>query len=465
MFYTLLSIVSILFLFFFFFASSACELFFVDFPCKDMSVGGAPSDGGGVVWCVTQHLSAGTGFPFLLQVEDAQVCVDYPAKHHRCCWTRAMLQPVWENFIACPVGRIDLKKEGSLAQEQYPQTDASSSSFFSLRTRRTLAEISQSVQLLFKRQQQQRPPCRHVNRLRYIHLLPSVVRVGRGIAGKLSLTFSLRRCGDTTEAKMPLFPTFIAVEVFGFMASFVTITLSEARQRSSRKTILLLLQSISHEGNVAKYSAFNADLHLDSLHSFSLLPLPCELPWSFRVYAACYSSMETQICLEEPFMHLREWKSRTTQEERFAIVNPNMDPEITFSIEKRNRANMERRIHAAISQMDGSGEVESLKFPSTSSSSLVKAKLCHIATVETSRGILMEPCVQPGNGTLAAVMPRDIAWPLHLLVADACGKTWRSPPIAGSSSLERLACEMSYLEGRRTAEDGNGNPEPKIQGE
>ncbi|EKG03110.1 hypothetical protein TCSYLVIO_005861 [Trypanosoma cruzi] len=430
-----------------------------------MSVGGAPSDGVGVVWCATQHLSAGTGFPFLLQVEDAQVCVDYPAKHHRCCWTRAMLQPVWENFSASPVGRNDLKKEESLSQEQYTERDAFSSSFFSLRTRRTLAELSQSIQLLFKRQQQKRPPCRNVNRLRYIHLLPSAVRVGRGITGKLSLAFSLRRCGDTKEAKVSLFPTFIAVEVFGFMTSFVTITLCEARQRSSRKTALLLLQSISDEGNVAKYSVFNADLHLDSLQSFSSLPLPCELTWSFRVYAACYSSMETQIRLEESFMHLREWKSRTTQEERFAIVNPSMDPEITFSLEKRNRANMERRIHAAIAQMDSPGEMESLNSPSTSSSSLVRATLCHIATVETSRGIMMEPCVQPGNGTLAAVMPRDISWPLHLLVADASGKTWRSPPIAGSSSLERLACEMNYLEGRRSAEDGNENPELKIKGE
>ncbi|ESL06961.1 hypothetical protein TRSC58_05357 [Trypanosoma rangeli SC58] len=414
-----------------------------------MSDSRTASDGSGVVWGVAQHLTTRSGFPFFLHLEDAQVCVDYPATHHHCCWTRAMLHPLWENFKASFSGGGETKQGPSFSQQE-PQKGSSAAS--SLGACNTLTELSQSVHLLFKRQQQ-RPPRGSASRLRYIHLSPPVVRIGKGITGTLSFTFSLRRCEDAGEITSALFPSFLAVEVCDSIADFVTITVVEARRRPSHCNMtLLLLQSIDKAGNVATYSTFDAELRLGSLQPSSSFSVPCELSLSFSVYAAFYSSMEAQLRLDEPFMHLWEWKPSMTQEERFAVVNPNMDPEVAFSLERRHRANMERRIRAAVARMDGVGDVASLN---GSLSSFVGAKLCHIATVETSRGIVMEPCTQPGNSTLAVVMPRYIVWPLQLLVADARGKTWRSPPIAGSSSLERLACEMGYLEGRRSGVDGN----------
>ncbi|RNF23296.1 uncharacterized protein Tco025E_03005 [Trypanosoma conorhini] len=426
-----------------------------------MSGGQPQSESSRVVWNVAQHLTARNGFPCLLQLEDAQVCVDYPATHHPCCWTCAMLRPLWESFAASAAGGGAGKKATSPLQSDPPRGSSSASSFG---TCNSLTELSQSIYLLFKRQQQQRPPCGSVNRLRYIHLAPPVVRIGKGISGTLSFTFSLRRCEDVGETTSALFPSFLAVEVCDSIADFITITVLEARRRPSHGNMtLLLLQSIDKAGKVATYSTFDAELRIGCFQPSFLSSLPCELPLSFRVYAAFYSSVEAQLLLDEPFMHLWEWKPNMTQEERFAVVNPKMDPAVAFSVERRRRASMERHIRAAVAQMDGIGDAEGLKY---SPSSLLGAKLRHIATVQTSRGIVMEPCTQPGNGTLAAVMPRDISWPLQLLVADAGGNTWRSPPIAGSSSLERLACELSYLEGRRSGADGNNaHLDPKNKAE
>ncbi|KEG15207.1 hypothetical protein DQ04_00151260 [Trypanosoma grayi] len=394
----------------------------------------------GDVWGVVQHLAAADGFPFQLQLDEVQVCIDYAAAHYNCCWARAMLHPIWDALQA-HLREVKAKKMGSDASPH--QTLESSASAARAATCKTLTELSESIQLLFKQQQQQqqRPPCGSVNRLRYINHAPPVLRVGRGITGTLTVTFSLRRCSDTGVASTALFPSFLAVEPSESIASFVTISVFETRRRSSTcKIALLLLQIISSDGNVATYSTFDAELQIGA-PSLSSLQSSSALPWAFRVYAAFYASSEEQLQLDEPFTHLCEWRPKVTQEERFAVMNPRMDPEVAFSTEKRHRATMERRIRTAIARMDGSVEAGNGTLPP------LRATLRHIATLRTSRGVAMETCTHPGGRTLAAVMPRDVAWPLRLqlMLGDVAGKTWCSSPIPGSSSLERLACEVNKL--------------------
>ncbi|ORC92187.1 uncharacterized protein TM35_000044010 [Trypanosoma theileri] len=422
------------------------------------------------VWEISQHLSESDGLPFLLQIEDLQMSIDYPASHHNCCWTRAMLDPIWETFQKNCINLMEEEKEEIKTNTSLP--DSSSSSCTSLLSKCTiLTELSESIQVLFKRQRQERPPSSSVNRIRYIYRPPSVIRIGKGITGKLTIKFSLHLCDNSGKESTKLFPSFIAVEPVESIASFVTISVLEKRRRSSTCALALLpLQNINNENKVATYSSFDAELHFNTMpttllsssssSSSSAAAAAASLykePWAFRIYAAFYNSSQEQILLDEPFIHLCEWRPNVTQEERFAVMNPQMDPDVAFSTEKRHRATMQRHLKSAIERMDGV-----MTEVSTSSTPPIRSTLRHVATLQTLQSISMEVCMQSGNSTLASVMPRGIKWPLQLIIGDSSLKSWRPSPIPGSSSLDRLACEMKKLE-EHLSEYGNDGDHDRIK--
>ncbi|KAH9601481.1 hypothetical protein LSM04_002507 [Trypanosoma melophagium] len=407
------------------------------------------------VWEIAQHLSDSDDLPFLLQIEDLQMSIDYSASHHNCCWTRAMLHPIWEAFQKNRTNLMDEKiKDNTLTRELLVDSSSSSSSTYtplaSMCT--TLSELSESIQVLFERQQQERPLSSGVNRIRYIYHPPSVIRTGKGITGKITIKFSLHRSDNSDKASgNKLFPSFIAVEPTESIASFVTLSVLEKRRRSSTCALALLpLQSITNDNKVAVYSSFDAELHFNTTlpTNVSSSASLYKEPWAFRIYAAFYNSSQEQILLDEPFIHLCEWRPNVTREERFAVMNPQMDPNVAFSTEKRHRATMQRHLKSAIERMDGAVEVGGASTPA------IRSTLRHIATLQTLQSIPIEACTQAGNSTLAAVMPKDITWPLNLVVGDSSVKRWRPSPIPGSSSLERLACEMKKLE-EHLSEYGN----------
>ncbi|KAG8348658.1 hypothetical protein ERJ75_000776900 [Trypanosoma vivax] len=388
-------------------------------------------------WKLAQHLSGGDSFPFALRLVDIQVCMDYPAAHHKCCWTRAMLDPVWQPLVNSSTAEKGLAstsqdRQGLISIAQLPLDES----------RKALSVFVDHAKELSWRRQHKRPLHGNISRVRFVRAPPSLVRIGKGLRGTLSATFSLQRDAPAEGLHNTLFPSFLAVEPCDAVASFINISASGTKQRTStKKAVLLILQEISENSTSATYSPFEAELNFGGtqLPVGTLDGIPA-IQWSFRVYASFYKSPEEQVMLDEPFTRLHEWHPKIAHQRRFSVVGANVDDSIAFSAEKRRRRCVERHIKAAVAQLDNG-----LK-PQEDNCHRQTAILRHVGTLMSSSSVPMEPCATAGNGTLAAIMPAGTVFPLTIQASDRNGCTRSSPPIPGSSSLERLACEIKVLE-------------------
>ncbi|EAN77197.1 uncharacterized protein TEOVI_000007400 [Trypanosoma equiperdum] len=391
-------------------------------------------------WKLTHHVTwKDDGFPFVLHVPELELRIDFPIAHYKCCWACAMLHPVWKRVAKC-----------SPRQEYARQTNASVCIHKpTLREAGdVLSELSSFTLALDKRQKQHYPRS-SVSRLRFVHSLPTIIRLGNGIKGTITATFTLQRCVADGNNSSTLFPTFIAVESVGLIDCFVVDAIPRSRKGHERNGVTLLpLQNISSGGETATYDALNIQLRFDCLPpSFDSSLTSHEIPWELRVYAVFYESLDAQVRLDDAFRRLAEWHPSKTMEERFAVVSPGVDPSISINMELRHKGWLHRHIKEALNQMDCrvEGDNEDAGHP--------PAELRPIATLEGADNVVVETCPQAGSSAVVAVLPRDTKWPLVVAVETEKGMGKQSPPIPGSSSLERLSREFIKLWERLSVDD------------
>nr|CCC93133.1 conserved hypothetical protein [Trypanosoma congolense IL3000] len=392
-------------------------------------------------WKLEQHLAAEDGFPFLLTATDVQLCVDYPPAHRECCWTRVMLYEVWKPFsteVHNETGRNEAVASGSQGSSWYLNVPALSDA------RSILSEMADSINKIYPRQKP-RYSYTGVSRLRYIHALPPIIRLGRNVKGVIRIALTLQRCrGESNGSDTALFPTFLALEPVGEFLHFFAGTPSKAARSDapSSTVVLLPLQHINDEKDTATYDTYEALLRFESLPPWlSASSGAREVCLQLNVYAAFYHSAETQARLDMSLKRLRDWKPKMYRDLRFGILDPEGEEfSETLNVSRRKKAWLMRNKKAALSLMDSctGTENEDVGRP--------PAELRHVGTLRNVPTVVLETCIQSRDNTAAAVMPEGILWPLSFGVVVKGEMVRQTSPIPASASLRRLSHSLTRLE-------------------